>query len=80
MYQNCKSQLQLLNNKINYIIITLFYSFPSKEQNCVLSTMKKKKHFLCFAPSPPVSIPTTLHLAVSFDHWALLHEYSLNVV
>ena len=30
-----------------YLIITLFYSFPSKEQNCVLSTMKKTFPMLC---------------------------------
>ena len=54
-----------------YLIITLCYSFPSKEQNRVLSTMKKK-HFLCFAPSPPVSIPTTLHLACVFRSLGLI--------
>ena len=54
-----------------YLIIILFYSFPSKEQNCVLSTMKKK-NFLCFAPSPPVSIPTTLHLAGVFRSLGLI--------
>ena len=41
MYQNCKSQQYYNFWTTKYLIITLFYSFPSKEQNCVLSTMKK---------------------------------------
>ena len=71
MYQNCKSQHYYNFWTTKYWIRTLFYSFPSKEQNCVLPTMKKK-HSLCFAPSPPVSIPTTLHLACVFRSLGLI--------
>ncbi len=62
----------IITSEQQKLIITLFYSFPLKEQNCVLSTMKKKKHFLSFAPSPLVSIPTTLYLACVFRSLGLI--------
>ena len=47
MNQNCKSQQYYNFWTTIYLIITLFYSFPSKQQNCVLSTMKKTFPMLC---------------------------------
>ena len=78
MYQNCKSQQYYNFWTTKYLIITLFYSFPSKEQNCVLSTMKKKKTFpmLCtqspcvhsyhFAPGMCLSIIAPYYMNI---HW-----------
>ena len=54
MYQNCKSQQYYNFCTTKYLIITLFYSFPSKEQNCVLSTMKKKTFPMLCTQSPCV--------------------------
>ena len=71
MYQNCKSQQYYNFCTTKYLIITLFYSFPSKEQNCVLSTMKKNISY-ALHPVPPVSIPTTLHLARVFRSLSLI--------
>ena len=62
-----------------YFIITLFYSFPSKEQNCVLSTMKKTNISYALHPVPRCPFLPLCTWHVSFDHWALLYEYSLNV-
>ena len=70
MYQNCKSQQYYNFCTTKYLIITLFYSFPSKEQNCVLSTMKKNISYALH----PVPLCPFLPLCiwhVSFDHWAL---------
>ena len=79
MYQNCKSQQYYNFWTTKYLIITLFYSFPSKEQNCVLSTMKKNiSYALHPVPLCPFLPLCTWH--VSFGHWALLYEYSLNVL
>ena len=62
-----------------YLIITLFYSFPSKEQSCVLSTRKKKNSYALHpVPRCPFLPLCTWH--VSFHHWALLYKYSLNVL
>ena len=47
VYQNCKSQQYYNFCTTKYLIIILFYSFPSKEQNSVLSTMKKTFPMLC---------------------------------
>ena len=63
-----------------YLIITLFYSFTSKEQNCVLSTMKKNHISYALHPVPRCPFLPLCTWHVSFDHWTLLYEYSLNVL
>ena len=85
MYQNWNH-----NNIITkYLIITLLYSFPSKEQNCVLSTMKKKNktfpmlctqspcvHSYHFAPGMCLSIIGPYYMNI---HWMYCRMTKLKI-